>query len=139
MSTCDDMKDCPFCGKKPWRQRVGMSEVYAYADKVIYTCSGCGITRGAMGDVSKAGYADNSTVEARAFAAWNMRPAEEEALRKDAERYRFFRDIQQVTDNGDGWSVMYLDNGAGGFGGGVMQADFTDLDEAVDFAISVNP
>ena len=57
-------------------------------------------------------------------------------LRKDAERYRLFRDSQQVSDNGDGWSVMYLDNGAGGLGGGVMQADFTDLDEATDFAMS---
>lgn len=61
---------------------------------------------------------------------------ENESLRKDAERYRFFRDSQQVSDNGDGWSVMYLDNGAGGFGGGVCQADFTDLDEAADFAMS---
>jgi hypothetical protein len=59
-----------------------------------------------------------------------------ERLTPDAERYRFFRDSQQVTDNGDGWSVMYLDNGAGGFGGGVCQADFTSLDEATDFAMS---
>jgi transposase len=44
-----------------------------------------------MGDSSKGGYADNSTVENRAKAAWNARPEYHESLRRDAERYRWLR------------------------------------------------
>lgn len=87
-----ELKSCPFCGGKPLRKLVNLGEVYSYADKVVYTCGGCRVTRGAMGNTDKGGYADNSTVEERALKAWNMRPAGDDDLRRDAERYRWLRD-----------------------------------------------
>lgn len=77
---------CPFCGGTPVRDRRGLSEVYAYADQVTYKCSGCGVERSAIGDTSKRGYADNSTVEQRAIAAWNRRTPS-----MDEVRYRWLR------------------------------------------------
>lgn len=68
------LKPCPFCGGKPVKQKEGLSEVYGYADRVSYTCKDCGCTRGAQG-ISGNGYADNSTVEARALERWNTRVA----------------------------------------------------------------
>ncbi len=37
------------------------------------------------------------------------------------------------AENGE-WHVTYLDNGAGGFGGGVMDGKFNNIREAIDFA-----
>lgn len=74
----DIIKPCPFCGAQPLKQRTGLSEVHAYADKVVYTCPKCGCSRGAIGDTSKGGYADNSTVEARALEQWNMRAGDQQ-------------------------------------------------------------
>lgn len=87
------IKPCPFCGAQPLKQRTGLSEVHAYADKVVYTCPKCGCSRGAVGDTSKGGYADNSTVEARALEQWNMRHE------PDALRYRWLRDKSQAVHN----------------------------------------
>ena len=64
---------CPFCGREPVKIRTGMNENYGYAAKVVYCCEGCGASKGAIGDYSKGGYADNSTVEERALAKWNER------------------------------------------------------------------
>ena len=77
---------CPFCGGAPVRDRRGLSEVYAYADQVTYKCSGCGVERSAIGDTSKRGYADNSTVEQRAIAAWNRRTPSSEGDGRDGDR-----------------------------------------------------
>jgi len=64
---------CPFCGGKPNKQRASGDERDGYADRVAYVCSGCGCAKGAKGDTSKGGYADNSKIEAQAVAAWNSR------------------------------------------------------------------
>lgn len=67
---------------------------------------------------------------------------EVEALRKDAERYRWLNsdaasDSGMIPEfDGDNWLVIYLDNGAGGSGGGVCEAVFCSANEAVDFAMS---
>lgn len=68
-----ELKPCPFCGGKPYMSRRGLSEVHAYADEVKIQCGTCSVYRSAMGDTSKPGYADNSTVEARAIEKWNHR------------------------------------------------------------------
>lgn len=88
-----EIKPCPFCGTQPIKTRTGLSEVYAYADKVVYNCPGCGCSRGAVGDTSKGGYADNSKVEALALDHWNMR------YEPDAKRYRWLRDKSQAVHN----------------------------------------
>lgn len=77
----DTVKPCPFCGAQPIKERVGLSEVYAYADKVTFRCQECGCARGAIGDHSKGGYADNSTVEDRALEAWNTREPQQSEFR----------------------------------------------------------
>ena len=64
---------CPFCGAHPTKTKESLDERYAYADVVIYECPQCACRRSAVGDTSKPGYADNSTVEMRALAAWNRR------------------------------------------------------------------
>jgi hypothetical protein len=68
-----ELKPCPFCGGKPHMSRRGLSEVHAYADEVKIQCGTCSVYRSAMGDTSKPGYADNSTVEARVIEKWNTR------------------------------------------------------------------
>ena len=70
----DPIKSCPFCGGKAERHEGQCTEIDAYAQHVFYRCANCGVERGASGDSSKPGYADNSTVEVRALAAWNQRP-----------------------------------------------------------------
>lgn len=64
---------CPFCGGKPVKKTSSGDERDGYAEHVSYQCSTCGCTRGACGDSSKGGYADNSKVEATALEAWNTR------------------------------------------------------------------
>ena len=77
-----ELLPCPFCGGKPELRRVGLSEVFAYADRVIINCSECGVSRGSIGDTSKPGYADNSGVERRAVELWNTRaPLDKEPQR----------------------------------------------------------
>lgn len=67
---------------------------------------------------------------------------ENESLRRDAERYRWLnsdasRDSGMIPEfDGEKWSVIYLDSGAGGSGGGVCEAVFYSANEAVDFAMS---
>lgn len=63
---------CPFCGGEPVKSRASGDERDGYANCVSYTCKGCGCTRSAKG-ISGKGYADNTTVEERAFNAWNTR------------------------------------------------------------------
>jgi Lar family restriction alleviation protein len=69
------LKPCPFCGSSPKREKETLDERFAYADRVTFRCTGCGVSISAVGDTSKPGYADNRTVEARALEAWNRRAA----------------------------------------------------------------
>jgi Lar family restriction alleviation protein len=71
MST--ELEPCPFCGGQAATQRETLDERYAYADVVKVQCTACGVAVSATGDTSKPGYADNSTTEKRAVAAWNRR------------------------------------------------------------------
>lgn len=64
---------CPFCGGRAKRLFESLGDRYSYAHEVTYRCMSCGASRSACGDTSKNGYADNSTVEQRALAAWNGR------------------------------------------------------------------
>lgn len=110
MQPKNELKGCPFCGGTPKMVKDSGDERNAYADRVSFVCQSCGCSRGACGDTSKRGYADNSTVEQRALSAWNTRvaatiEAELECARgdlktameiaernvKDAERYRWLR------------------------------------------------
>lgn len=70
------LKPCPFCGGIPEKRVTNLDERFAYAKQIIYQCQ-CGCSRGSTGDSIKGGYADNSTVEQRALAAWNTRYKEE--------------------------------------------------------------
>lgn len=67
------MLACPFCGTKPTKRVSYLDERFSYANLVVYACPKCGCEKGARGDTSKDGYADNSTVEKRAAIAWNTR------------------------------------------------------------------
>ena len=71
--TDTELLPCPFCGGKPSVRRASGDERDGYAAHVSYVCSGCGCAKGACGDSGKGGYADNSTVEARAVESWNTR------------------------------------------------------------------
>ena len=76
MTTTDrELLPCPFCGTAPRIRIEQLSERYAYAERVICECPSCGCAQSAIGDTSKGGYADNSTVRSRAYAAWNRRAA----------------------------------------------------------------
>lgn len=68
----DSILPCPFCGKQPKRFEYSGDERDSYADRVVYECA-CGCKKGAIGNTSKPGYADNSKVEQQAIAAWNTR------------------------------------------------------------------
>ena len=63
---------------------------------------------------------------------------EVESLKKDADRYRWLSKNGELIPEFDGndWVVIYLDNGAGGFGAGVFDAKFSTFCEAVDFSMS---
>lgn len=78
----EELKPCPFCGAGARKEFANGDERDGYANRMTFSCSGCGARVTAVGDMSKGGYADNSTVEARAIAAWNRRtpPASESAL-----------------------------------------------------------
>lgn len=99
------LKNCPFCGSKPTIARSSLNESYAYADRVVYCCAGCGVSCGAVGDYSKPGYADNSTVEARAFEEWNKRatfycgpePSVVSALQEDLYQAKGARDAEMMS------------------------------------------
>jgi hypothetical protein len=67
------LKACPFCDGKIKKNTEQLSELYSYANRVVYSCQSCGCSRGATGDTSKRGYADNSTTDARALKSWNTR------------------------------------------------------------------
>lgn len=68
-----DLLPCPFCGARAKIGRETLDERFAYADKVTVFCIKCSTSKSALGDTSKPGYADNSTVEARAVEQWNSR------------------------------------------------------------------
>jgi hypothetical protein len=77
MSDNKELLPCPFCGTQPKPPRTEtLDERFGYADQVTIQCPSCLCARGARGDTSKPGYADNSTVEQRAIAAWNRRSAQ---------------------------------------------------------------
>ena len=75
MSDNVELLRCPFCGSAPKKVKTSLGERFWYADEVMYVCTGCRCSRGARGDTSNPGYADNSTVERRALEAWNTRAA----------------------------------------------------------------
>jgi hypothetical protein len=64
---------CPFCGGVPRKTTKSLDERFGYADEVTIRCGSCSCAKSAVGDTSKSGYADNSTVEKRAVEAWNTR------------------------------------------------------------------
>jgi len=76
LTTENQLLPCPFCGTAPRTRIEQLSERYAYAERVICECPNCGCAQSAIGDTSKGGYADNSTVKSRANAAWNRRTAQ---------------------------------------------------------------
>lgn len=117
MESKNELKECPFCGGIPKMIKASGDERDGYADRISFVCQSCGCSRGACGDTSKAGYADNSTVERRALSAWNTRAASgieaelecargdlktameiAEKNRADAERYRLARDGRSKGD-----------------------------------------
>ena len=66
-------KPCPFCGGTPEvRYEIG-DERNVYSHEVTYRCRGCGCSMVTKGIQRRRDYADNSTVKARALAAWNRR------------------------------------------------------------------
>lgn len=92
------LKNCPFCGGNAKRFTESGDERNGYADFVGYRCVGCYVSKGARGDTSKPGYADNSKIEERAIEAWNRRSQPEaNADAKDAERYRHLRELMQFS------------------------------------------
>jgi Lar family restriction alleviation protein len=85
----EELKPCPFCGAQPKINRMNLDERHAYANQVTVQCPSCGTSQSAVGDTSKPGYADNSTTEQRAIAAWNRRAAPAVGtVEKDAARWR---------------------------------------------------
>lgn len=70
----EELKPCPLCRGRANKTRTSLGERCGYADKVKIQCVICGCSIEAVGEDSKNGsYADNSTVEKRAIAAWNTR------------------------------------------------------------------
>lgn len=68
------MKPCPFCSGKATLSKIDGDERNGYATSASCVCGSCNArSRWESGDTSKPGYADNSTVEARAVAAWDAR------------------------------------------------------------------
>ena len=78
-----ELKPCPFCGGNAKKLRTSGDERDGYADRVHYVCTVCACSRGAVGDSSKGGYADNSKVEELALAAWNTRVNDALAAQRD--------------------------------------------------------
>lgn len=105
---------CPFCGGKAKISRESLDERYGYADKVKVQCTACGVAVSAVGDTSKPGYADNSTVEKRATDAWNRRsiPQGEEPAKGAAQGDELPPlpvPVAALTDKGRAvkWSAIY--------------------------------
>ena len=71
-----ELKPCPFCGGAAKMSRKSLDERFAYADEVKIECTTCWVSRGALGDCSKPGYADNSKCEQEAIERWNQRAYE---------------------------------------------------------------
>lgn len=67
------LKPCPLCDGAASIHKETLDERYAYANRVQVQCNACSVAISAVGDTSKPGYADNSTTEQRAIAAWNRR------------------------------------------------------------------
>jgi len=72
----EELKPCPFCDGAAKRSVENLDERFGYAKRVTYSCTVCGLRLSTMGDTSKPGYADNSTMEQRALEAWNRRVGE---------------------------------------------------------------
>jgi Lar family restriction alleviation protein len=83
-----ELKACPFCGGRAAASTSYGDERDGYAERVIVECAGCGVRVGARGDSSKGGYADNSTVKQRAYAAWNRRAPEPKDDKPCSQRLR---------------------------------------------------
>lgn len=89
-----ELLPCPFCGAIAKTGRETLDERFGYADKVTVFCTKCSTSKSALGDTSKPGYADNSTVEARAVEQWNRRaPLASRPAEVDDEALRLLRTI----------------------------------------------
>ncbi len=66
---------CKHCGGDAELTIETLDERVAYANRATIRCLDCRVGVSRMGDTSQGGYADNSTVEAEAIAAWNRRVA----------------------------------------------------------------
>lgn len=100
------IKNCPFCGGEAKRFKEYGDERNGYADFVGYRCVGCYVSKGARGDTSKPGYADNSKIEKRAIENWNHRAQPEaNADAKDARRWRMFMKALHTYLPGPGHGV----------------------------------
>lgn len=69
----EELKPCPFDAGAAKIVKENLDERFGYVNLIKIQCSTCGVAVSAHGDTSKPGYADNSTTEARAIAAWNRR------------------------------------------------------------------
>lgn len=85
----EELKPCPFCGASPKICTKTLDERFGYANQVTIQCPSCRASRSAIGDISNPGYADNSTTEKRASAAWNRRAPPASANGNDAARLDF--------------------------------------------------
>jgi Lar family restriction alleviation protein len=108
------LRPCPFCGGNPTIARKGLSEVVAYADEVAIQCTKCGARKSAVGDYSKPGYADNSTVQQRAIAAWNTRSGDSGmAVVKDSLTTEGWRPIEDAPRDGTEFQAWCVSAGDG--------------------------
>lgn len=112
MTNKTKMLPCPFCGDMPVKLKSYGDERDGYADCVSYVCKTCGCARGARGDSSKGGYADNSGVEQKALDAWNTRAAPPEDVRAVVDGpVLWFKPLPGLLakPNGQTYDVMFAD------------------------------
>lgn len=125
---------CPFCGGKAALGKTTLDERFGYAQEVAAYCTFCATSKKAVGDTSKAGYADNSTVEARAITAWNRRanPRATADVERDAARFDF---MMRVADNPEGPDALAVEE----IGNEQMETDRPEsvqMRELIDAAIA---
>lgn len=126
----EKLKPCPFCGGE-----VQMETVKSRAGTLYgVVCRNTG-NRGCTCAMEQV---PSRTAEA-AIARWNMRKpmdqleAENEALRKDAERYRFVRELAWYVDQA---ALVYeLGNSRSPWAGERLPVDADEVEEAIDAAM----